>query len=114
MTDVFGTFLLKKKNGRYAGEFFNNHMKQFASEEVNPLTVSDHDPFIGTFDTGWQEDSGAVSAVLEIDKEEDDIYMLSWKEVRLNGELRTVNFTGRGVIRNEMLICVYHMNSNPQ
>ncbi len=114
MAEVFGTFLLQGSNGKYRGEFFNNHMKQFASEEVQPITISDDDPFIGSFDTNWQEHSGSVNAVLEIDKEEDGIYILAWKDVRLNGELRTVNFTGRGVRKKDMLICVYNMNTNPQ
>ena len=114
MTEVFGTFLLKASNGKYKGEFFNNHMKRFASEEVNPITISDDDLFVGSFDTNWEESSGSVNAVLEIDKEDEEIYMLAWKDVRLNGELRTVNFTGRGVLRDDMLICVYHMNFTPQ
>jgi hypothetical protein len=58
----------------------------------------------------WQEAAGNVSAVLQIDLEQDDIYMLTWTDVRLNGELQNVNFTGRGVVRNGLLSAVYSLN----
>jgi len=110
MTDIFGTFILSKTNDNYKGEFFNNKMKSFSNEDVTVLETSATDHFIGSFDTSWQEDAGNVNAVLEIDKESDDVYMLTWKDVRLNGELQNINFTGRGIKRNELLVSVYSMN----
>ncbi len=110
MSDIFGTFILSKNNGQYLGEFFNNKMKAFSREEIKPLELSRENEFIGSFDAGWQEPAGAVSAVLQIDIESEDIYMLTWTDVRLNGELQNVNFTGRGVLRNDLLVAVYSMN----
>ena len=112
MTEIFGTFILSNINGNYRGEFFNNKMKSFSNEDVNALDVGANDHFVGSFDTSWQEAAGNVNAVLEIDKESDDIYMLTWKDVKLNGELQNINFTGRGVKRNDLLVSVYSMNSN--
>ena len=110
MTEIFGTFILSKTNDNYTGEFFNNKMKSFSNEEVIVLETGGNDHFVGSFDTSWQEPAGNVNAVLEIDKESDDIYILIWKDVRLNGELQNINFTGRGVKRNELLVSVYLMN----
>jgi hypothetical protein len=110
MTGVFGTFILSKNNAQYKGEFFNNKMKAFSAEEIRQLEGESHNAFVGSYDAGWKEDAGSVTAVLEIDMERDDIYILTWKEVRLNGELQNVNFTGRGVMRNDLLVCVYSMN----
>ena len=110
MTEIFGTFILSKTADNYKGEFFNNKMKSFSNEDVMAMETSAEDYFVGSFDTSWQETSGSINAVLEIDKESDDIYMLTWKDVRLNGELQNINFTGRGVKRNELLVSVYSMN----
>ena len=110
MTEVFGTFILSKNDGRYRGEFFNNKMKKFSDEEIRPIESSGGNEFIGSFDADWQESGGNVSAVLQIDLEQDDIYMLTWTDVRVNGELQNVNFTGRGVMRNGLLVAVYSMN----
>lgn len=109
MADVYGTFILSKNNGKFVGEFFNNKMKSFSSEEVRLLERGD-DGFVGRYQANWEEDSGSVSAALDIDLEQGDIYILSWEDVRLNGELQAINFTGRGVVRNETLFCVYGMN----
>ncbi len=95
MGDVFGTFILSKHNDKYTGEFFNNKMKAFSTEEVRLLEMGDHD-FVGRYQANWKEDSGSVSAALDIDMEQGNVYMLSWEDVRLNGELQTINFTGRG------------------
>jgi hypothetical protein len=110
MTDVFGTFILSKRNDQYQGEFFNNKMKSFSNEEIRRLETSNEDDFVGSFDANWQEQAGNVSAVLEIDKESDDIYILTWKDVRLNGELQNINFTGRGIKKNDLLVSIYSMN----
>ena len=112
MTDIFGTFILSKNNDTYKGEFFNNKMKSFANEEVTLLEASANDHFIGSFDTTWQEATGNINAVLEIDKVSEEVYILTWKDVRLNGELQNKNFTGRGIKRNEMLVSVYSMHTN--
>ena len=109
MADVYGTFILSKNKDRFSGEFFNNRMKSFSSEEIRQLEPGDAE-FIGRYQANWEEGSGSVSAALDIDLESDDIYILSWEDVRLNGELQTVNFTGRGVVRNGILFCVYSMN----
>ena len=110
MTEIFGTFILSKTDDAYKGEFFNNRMKSFSNEDVMAMETSAEDHFVGSFDTSWQETSGSRNAVLEIDKETDDIYILAWKDVRLNGELQNINFTGRGVKRNDLLVSVYSMN----
>lgn len=110
MSEVFGTFILSKENGRYSGEFFNNKMRSFSNEEIRVIETSGKNDFIGSFDANWQETAGSLSAVLQIDMESDDIYMLTWTDVRLNGELQNVNFTGRGVLRNGLLAAVYSMN----
>lgn len=110
MTEIFGTFILSKSQDNYRGEFFNNRMKSFSNEDVTVLEASTNDHFVGSFDTNWQEDAGNINAVLEIDKEGNDIYMLTWKDVKLNGELQNINFTGRGIKRNELLVSVYTMN----
>lgn len=114
MTEVFGTFILTKNNDRYTGEFFNNKMKSFSNEDVSVLEISSHNIFVGSFDAGWQEAAGNVSAVLEIDLESEEVYILTWKDVRLNGELQNINFTGRGIKRHDLLVCIYSMhNSHP-
>ena len=110
MTEVFGTFILSKNDGKYHGEFFNNKMKKFSGEEIRPIATGAGNEFVGSFDANWQETAGNVSAVLQIDLEQDDIYMLTWTDVRINGELQNVNFTGRGVIRNGLLSAVYSLN----
>ena len=110
MSEVFGTFILSKNNGQYRGEFFNNKMKSFSGEEIRMIETSGKDEFVGSFDASWQEAAGSVSAVLQTDMESDDIYMLTWTDVRLNGELQNVNFTGRGVLRNGLLVAVYSMH----
>ncbi len=111
MNIVYGTFILSKNNDQYSGEFFNNKMKAFSREEINAIETPDEDLFVGRFDVYWQEQNGSVSALLEIDKEGDEMYMLTWQDVRLNGESQTVNFTGRGVKRNGLLVCVYEMHT---
>ena len=85
-------------------------MKAFSKEEIKPIETSHENEFIGSFDAGWQEGSASVSAVLQTDLESHDIYMLTWTDVRINGELQNVNFTGRGILRNGMLVAVYSMN----
>ncbi|MEJ7610670.1 MAG: hypothetical protein WKF88_05760 [Ferruginibacter sp.] len=110
MSEVFGTFILSKEQDRYNGEFFNNKMKAFSREEIRVIETSGQNDFIGNFDANWQEDSGSLSAVLQIDLESDEIYMLTWTDVRLNGELQNVTFTGRGVLRNGLLVAVYSMH----
>lgn len=110
MAEVFGTFILSKSDQQYKGEFFNNKMNSFSAEDVRPLELSQHNEFIGTFDANWTEAAGTVSAVLEIDMESEDVYILSWNEVKLNGEFQSVSFTGRGVRRSGLLVCVYSMN----
>jgi hypothetical protein len=112
MAEVFGTFILSKNDQQYKGEFFNNKMKSFSAEDVRPLEMSQHNDFIGSLDANWTEAAGTVSAVLEIDMESEDVYILSWNEVKLNGEFQNVNFSGRGVKRNGLLVCVYSMNVN--
>ena len=112
MTEIFGTFILSKTNETYRGEFFNNRMKSFSNEDVSILETSATDHFVGSFDAGWQESAGRTTAVLEIDKESDDVYILTWKDVRLNGELQNKNFTGRGIKRNDLLVSVYTMNTH--
>lgn len=109
MANVYGTFILSMDKNKFSGEFFNNKMKSFSHEQVRLLERGDAD-FVGRYEANWQEDSGSVSAALEIDLESDDIYILCWEDVRLNGELQTVNFTGRGVVRNGTLFCVYEMH----
>ena len=111
MAEVFGTFILSKSKDKYKGEFFNNHMKSFSNEEIRMLETNADNEFIGRFDANWQEPAGSVSALLEIDMENDDIYILSWTDVKLNGDAQNVNFTGRGVKRNDLLVCVYAMNT---
>ena len=111
MTEVFGTFLLSKNAGQYSGEFFNNKMKAFSKEEIKLIEKAGTDDFVGNFDANWEESAGRVNAVLQIDLESEDIYMLTWTDVRLNGELQNINFTGRGVVRNGLLVAVYSMNS---
>ena len=103
MTDIFGTFILSKNDDTYKGEFFNNKMKSFSNEDIIALETDATDYFVGSFDTSWQETTGNINAVLEIDKVSEEIYMLIWKDVRLNGELQNKNFTGRGVKRNDQL-----------
>lgn len=110
MTDLFGTFILSKTGDSYSGEFFNNKMKAFSKEEVKLIEKSGTDDFIGNFDVDWEETAGRVSAVLQTDKESDDIYILTWTDVRINGELQNVTFTGRGVVRAGLLVAVYSMN----
>ena len=110
MSEVFGTFILSKNNGQYSGEFFNNRMKAFSKEEVTPIETRPDYEFIGSFDVGWQEGGGSVSAVLQSDLESGEVYILTWTDVRINGELQNVNFTGRGVLRNGLLVAVYTMN----
>ncbi len=112
MNIIYGTFILSKNNDQYNGEFFNNKMKAFSRTEIKVIETPDEDHFIGRFDAYWQEQNGSVSALLEIDKEGDEMYMLTWQDVRCNGESQTVNFTGRGVKRNDLLVCVYEMHSN--
>ena len=111
MTDVFGTFILSKSGREYHGEFFNNKMKAFSKEKISLIEGSSSDEFVGNFDADWEEDAGRVSAVLQTDLESDGIYILTWTDVRLNGELQNVNFTGRGIVRNDLLVAVYSMNS---
>ena len=111
MSEIFGTFILSKNDGRYNGEFFNNKMKAFSREEVNLIEKSGTDDFIGSFDVNWEETTGRVSAVLQTDKESEDIYMLTWTDVRLNGNLQNITFTGRGVVRNGLLVAVYSLNA---
>ncbi len=110
MSEVFGTFILSKNNGQYKGEFFNNKMTSFSGEDVKAIETSAHNEFIGSFDAAWQESAGSVTAVLQIDMESDDVYMLTWTDVRINGESQNVNFTGRGVLRNDLLVTVYSMH----
>lgn len=112
MTDIFGTFILSKQNDTYKGEFFNNKMKSFSNEDVVPLDTNATDYFVGSFDASWQETTGNINAVLEIDKASEEVYILTWKDVRLNGELQNKNFTGRGVKRNDLLVSVYSMHTN--
>jgi hypothetical protein len=111
MNQIFGTFILAKENGQYKGEYFNNKMQRFSNEDIQAMEVSGHNEFIGSFNASWQESSGVVTAVLEIDMEQDDIYILTWKDVSVNGDLQNVNFTGRGVMRNGLLVCIYSMHS---
>ncbi len=111
MAEIFGTFILTEKDGRYEGEFFNNKMKAFSKEAVKKIEVRPHNAFVGNFDVTWQEDAGNCTAVLQIDLEDEDIYMLTWTDVRLNSELQNMNFTGRGVVRNGILVAVYAMNT---
>ena len=111
MTDVFGTFILSESDGQYHGEFFNNKMKAFSKEKISLIEGSASDKYIGNFDADWEEDAGRVSAVLQTDLESEGIYMLTWTDVRLNGELQNLNFTGRGVVRNGILVAIYSMNS---
>ena len=111
MTEVFGTFILSKDGSKYSGEFFNNKMKAFSKEEVQLIEKSGNDDFVGSFDAAWEETAGRVSAVLQIDKESDDIYMLTWTDVRINGELQNTTFTGRAVLRSGLLVAVYSMNT---
>lgn len=111
MTEVFGTFILSHNDGKYNGEFFNNKMKAFTKEEVKGISLRADDPFVGSFDTAWEEDNGRVTAVLQCDLESEHIYMLTWTDVKLNGDLQNINFTGRGVIRNSELTAVYSMHS---
>lgn len=112
MADIFGTFILSKEGDTYSGEFFNNKMKAFSKEEIRVLQTESHDEFVGSFDASWVEGTGTVTAVLEIDKESDDIYVLAWKDVRMNGNLQNLNFTGRGVKRNGLLVTVYSMHTS--
>ena len=111
MTDVFGTFILSESGGQYHGEFFNNKMKAFSKEEVSVLSVRANDPFVGSFETVWEEHVGPVTAILQCDLESENIYMLTWTEVKIDGELQNINFTGRGTIRNGELTAVYSMHS---
>lgn len=110
MADIFGTFILSKNNGQYHGEFFNNKMKAFSKEEIKSIEVSAHNELVGNFDADWTEERGNFNSVLQIDLESDEIYILTWTDVRLNGELQNLNFTGRGVVRNGLLVAVYSMN----
>ncbi len=112
MTDIFGTFILSKNNDSYRGEFFNNKMKSFSNEDVIALETNSTDHFVGIFDASWQETTGNINAVLEIDKASEEVYILTWKDVRLNGELQNKNFTGRGIKRNDLLVSVYSMNTH--
>lgn len=110
MAEIFGTFILSKNNDQYQGEFFNNKMKAFSKEDIKSIEISSQNEFVGSFDANWTEDTGSVSSVLQIDLEGEDIYMLTWTDVRRNGELQNLNFTGRGVVRNGLLVAVYSMN----
>ncbi|MFN0082758.1 MAG: hypothetical protein ACKVOM_09600 [Ferruginibacter sp.] len=87
-------------------------MKSFSSEEFERLRNKQPNIFDGSFDASWQEAAGNVSSVLEIDLESDDIYILTWQDVRLNGDLQNINFTSSGIKRNDLLVCIYSINSN--
>ena len=111
MAEIFGTFILTANDGKYEAEFFNNKMKAFCKEEVRKIEVSPTNEFVGNFDVTWNENSGSCGAVMQIDLESEHIYMLKWTDVELNGELQNMNFSGRGVVRNGILVAVYSMNA---
>ncbi len=109
MGQIFGTFILSTSDEQYKGEFFNNKMKSFSNADVAIIETSAHDGFVGSFDITWEESTGPVTAVLEIDMENNDVYILNWKDVKQNGDLQNTTFTGRAVKRNGILVSIYSM-----
>ena len=108
MNEVFGVFYLYLAEGNYSGEFFNNHLNSFRDENIvpNPGTQG----YIGTFQTNWMESGKMHTADLKITFE-NNIYSLLWSNVQIEGEIQQVTFSGRGILENDRLVCVYKMNS---
>ncbi|HEY5464030.1 MAG TPA: hypothetical protein VIJ95_12290 [Hanamia sp.] len=106
MEQVFGTFILSKKNNEYQGEYFNNHSTQFNDESIK--IVDSPNLFQGTFETGWEEKGQQFISDLTITLT-DSVFHLNWTRVRKGTIEQNVLFTGRGIIKEGKLVAVYQM-----
>ncbi|MGN6802006.1 MAG: hypothetical protein ACTHJN_08880 [Ginsengibacter sp.] len=105
MDEVFGTFILRLEDQTYTGEFFNNHANGFIQEVIN--VVQANTPFVGTFNTNWQEGTSLFTSDLMIVQNRNNIFNLIWTNVQIDGVPANVIYVGRGVLRDNILTSVY-------
>ena len=105
MVEVFGTFILRLENQNYIGEFFNNHINDFIPEIItsNQLNAG----FAGTFNASWQENNLQFTSDLTIIQNGNNVVNLLWTNLMANGQPSNSVLVGRGVVRGNILTCVY-------
>ncbi len=103
MGNIVGTFYFKQnKSGNLLGEFTNNKMNGISTESSD-LTSSYQMRFVGTYETTWFEKktSQNLTLVIDIKKDSDGIYNLTWKKNK------SIKFYGIGFITGKRLIGYY-------
>ncbi len=105
MPELFGTFILTRENENYTAEFFNNRLDGFIQEVINIVQLNR--PFVGTFNTDWQEGTTRFTSNLTIIQNANNVFNLLWTNVMEGTAPANVIFVGRGVLRDNMLTCVY-------
>ncbi|ELY2018565.1 hypothetical protein SL053_002495 [Flavobacterium psychrophilum] len=100
---IIGKFyFILTKNGNLLGEFTNNGMNGNWDIESANKNGNDNVDFVGKFISTWLEDEKSFKAVLEIERIDEIIYKLNWKN--LNG---TEIFSGNAKLENDILIGNY-------
>ena len=102
---ISGRFYFKQtSNGNLIGEFTNYQSDRIFTESADQSASSGNCPYLGQYNSTWQENGKSCLADLEISPTNgsNEIFSLTWRE-----KGRTI-FVGGGMLCDNILIGDYH------